>query len=127
MRVSQGVPSGRKVMLYNPEMFQEYEEVIIYPREEFRRNFMAIKEHINYIFRRNFIFDRSNEWELGGEWPRIMERVHLIDMEMNHFFSAKDSQTYLDTYLFGDVMVIGEELLESMSIASELSSELTWL
>jgi hypothetical protein len=43
MRASQGVLSGMKVMPYNPEMFQEYEEVIIYPREEFERNFRAIK------------------------------------------------------------------------------------
>ena len=116
-----------KVMPYNPGMFQEYEEVIIYPREEFKRNFIAIKEHLNYIFRRNLLLDLSDEWKLMGELPRIMERIHMIDIEMNNFFSAKDSQTYLDTYLDADVKVMEDEVLESLSNVSELSLDLGWL
>lgn len=127
MRASQGVLSGMKVMPYNPGMFQEFEEVIIYPREEFKRNFIAIKEHLNYIFRRNLLLDLSDEWKLMGELPRIMERIHMIDIEMNNFFSAKDSQTYLDTYLDADVKVMEDEVLESLSNVSELSLELGWL
>ena len=32
MRVSEGVPKGRIAELYNPEMFQELEEVIVFTR-----------------------------------------------------------------------------------------------
>jgi hypothetical protein len=42
----------------------------------------------------------------------IMERFHMIDIELNHFFSAKDSQTYLDTYLYADVRAIEVEVLD---------------
>jgi hypothetical protein len=35
MRVSEGVPKGRFAELYNPEMFQEHEEVIVFTRDEF--------------------------------------------------------------------------------------------
>lgn len=127
MRASLGVPSGRKVMPYHPELFQEYEEVIIYPREEFKRNFLAIKEHLNYIFRKNFLLEMDENWKLLSEWPRLMDRVHIINTEMNHFLSLKDSQSYLDAYLYVDVVGIEDELLESSNIASEMAIELQWL
>ena len=39
MRVSEGVPRGRIAELYNPEMFQEHEEVIVFTRNEFSLGF----------------------------------------------------------------------------------------
>ena len=36
MRMSQGVPQGRFAELYNPEMFTEQDEVIVFTREEFK-------------------------------------------------------------------------------------------
>ena len=37
MRVSEGVPNGRIVELYNPVLFQEHEEVIVFRRKDFNR------------------------------------------------------------------------------------------
>ena len=37
MRVSEGVPKGRIAELYNPEMFQEQEEVIVFTQDELNR------------------------------------------------------------------------------------------
>jgi len=48
MRVSEGVPNGRIAELYNPEMFQEHEEVIIFTRNEFNRFYTSMREQIDY-------------------------------------------------------------------------------
>jgi hypothetical protein len=45
MRVSQGIPHDPKARPYYPELFQDH-EVIIYEREEFRRNFTGMKGYI---------------------------------------------------------------------------------
>jgi hypothetical protein len=103
MRASQGVPSGRKVLLYNPELFDEYEEVIIYPQSEFKRNFMTIKDHINYSILKNWQFEMLEERKIIGYWLAILEHVQLIDVGMNEFFSAKASQSYLDAYLYDEI------------------------
>jgi hypothetical protein len=34
MKVSEGVPSGRFTKIYNPEMFQEHETVIVFTRDD---------------------------------------------------------------------------------------------
>jgi hypothetical protein len=39
MRLSQGVPCGRKLELYNPELFNKQEEVIIFVRDKFNRTY----------------------------------------------------------------------------------------
>lgn len=50
MRVSQGIPHGPKAGLYGPELFQDHEEVIVYEREEFWRNFTGIKGQLGIRF-----------------------------------------------------------------------------
>ncbi|NYB52626.1 MAG: hypothetical protein HVN35_08730 [Methanobacteriaceae archaeon] len=102
MRASQGVPSGRKVMLYHPELFCEYEEVIIYPQREFKRNFMTIKDHVNYSFLMDCQFGIREEWQIMGYWLAILERVNMIEIGMNQFFSARESQSCLDSYLYAE-------------------------
>ncbi len=84
MRVSEGVPCGRTVELYNPEMFQEREEVIVYTRDEFNRFYTSMQEQINYISR--IYLEPSEEWKLIGYWPKIMERVHILDRNMDLLF-----------------------------------------
>jgi hypothetical protein len=44
MRARQGIQHGPKERLCHPELFQNYEEVIVYEREEFRRNYTQILE-----------------------------------------------------------------------------------
>lgn len=48
MRVSEGILRGRKVQLYHPELFSDHEEVVIYTRDAFRRNYLSIKENLEY-------------------------------------------------------------------------------
>ena len=71
MRVSEGVPKGRIAELYNPEMFQEREEVIIFTRKEFRL-YTSMRRQIDYVKEIDLYFDRNEEWKLIGYWPKIL-------------------------------------------------------
>ena len=74
MRMSEGVPQGRIAELYNPEMFQEREEVIVFTRDEFNRTYTSMREQIDYINKTDLHLDRSEEWKLIGYWPKILEK-----------------------------------------------------
>ncbi len=115
MRVTEGMPYGRNVWFYNPELFQEHEEVIIFTREEFQRMYNSIQEQIDYINKVDMHLDRSEEWKLLGYWPKILERIHLIDLNMKLIFNEKPLQGYLDTYLYHITESLEEELAASGS------------
>lgn len=99
MRVSEAIPRGMKVHLYHPELFSNHEEVIIYTRDEFRRNYLAMREYIEYAFKEYYHIGSEREWELGGHWARIMERIYFININMGLFLGKGPSQAYLDTYV----------------------------
>jgi hypothetical protein len=47
--------------------------------------------------------DRSEEWKLIGYWPKIMQNVHRIDMNMDLIFKKELIQSYLDAYLYDNI------------------------
>jgi len=100
MRVSEGVPRGRIAELYNPEMFHEHEEVIVFTRDEFNRFYNSTQQQINYINNIDLFFDRSEDWKLIGHWPKIMERVYLLDMNIDSLLKKVPAQCYLDASLY---------------------------
>ena len=100
MRVSEGVPNGRISELYNPEMFQEHEEVIIFTRNEFNRFYTSMREQIDYVNEIDLYFDRSEDWKLIGYWPKILERVHILDVNINSLLKEEPLQCYLDASLY---------------------------
>lgn len=100
MRVSEGVPRGRFVELYNPEMFSEGEEVIVFTRDEFNRTYTSMQEQVDYINKIYLHLDESGEWMLIGYWPKILEWVHLLDLNMDLIFKSGPLQCYLDAYLY---------------------------
>ena len=99
MRVSEGVPNGRIAELYNPEMFHQYDEVIVFTREEFNRTYSSIMEQIDYINKINIHLDRDEDWKLLSYWPKILEKIHILDINMNLMFKEEPKQCYLDTYI----------------------------
>jgi hypothetical protein len=103
MRVCEGVLDGRIAELYNPEMLQEHEEVIVFTREEFNRTYTSIWKQIDYINKIDLHLDRSEEWKLIGYWPKIMQNVHRIDMNMDLIFKKEPIQSYLDAYLYDNI------------------------
>jgi hypothetical protein len=127
MRVSQGIPHGPKARPYHPELFQDHEEVIVYEREEFKRNFMAMRNSIGDIFLMYLGLDTEDDFMLLGHWPRIMERIHIINLELNSFFSEKPVQCCLDTYMHNPVKANEQQLVESLSNQSIESMGLDWL
>lgn len=102
MRVSEGVPFGRIAKLYNPEMFQEHESVIVFTRDDINRRYTSIMDEIDHINKIDLHLDRSEDWKLIGYWPEIMKSVHRIDMNMDLIFK-KPTQSYLDTYLYNKI------------------------
>ncbi|AXV40384.1 hypothetical protein [Methanobacterium sp. BAmetb5] len=127
MRVSEGIPRGRKVHLYHPELLSDHEEVIIYTRDEFKRNYLAMREYIDYAFKQYSQIDSEREFELTGHWARIMERIHFINVDMDLFLDKKPSQAYLDTYVKIPVDPSDDLLAESTSNVPAKSLGVNWL
>lgn len=103
MRVSEGVPNGRFVELYNPEMFSEGEEVIVFTRNEFNRTYTSIHEQMDYINKIYLHFERDEDWKLIGYWPKIMDKVYLLDIIIDSIFKKELQQCYLDVYLYNAI------------------------
>lgn len=127
MRASLGIPHGPKARLYNPRLFQNHEEVIVYEREEFRRTYNHIRENIKQIIMTDLCLDPDDQWQLMGHWPLIMERIHFINKGLDSFFSETQKQCYLDTYLESTTQVSVDEVLESWSNQPVEELSLDWL
>ena len=114
MRVSEGIPNGRIAELSNPEMFQEHEEVIVFTRNEFNRFYTSMMEQINYINQTDLYLDKSEKWKLIGYWPKILQRVHLLDMNIDSLLTKEASlQCYLDASLYNTVKVSQKNVILS--------------
>jgi len=127
MRVSQGVPCGRKIELYHPELLNDHEEVIIYTRDEFRRTFSLMQEQMDFIIKLDMRLKMKDDYHLWGGWPVIMERVHILGSGLNSFYSDKLSQAYLDTYLHEEVRAEEDNTVKSVVKEAEESWEVNWL
>lgn len=103
MRVSEGATYGRFAEIYNTEMFQEHEEVIIFTREEFNRTYSSMCEQIDHINKIDMQLNQEDDWKLMGYWPKIMAKVYLIDANVDSIFEKKQLQCYLDTYLYNRI------------------------
>ncbi|MDY9922811.1 hypothetical protein [Methanobacterium sp.] len=127
MRASLGIPHGPKARLYHPELFQDHEEVIVYEREEFRRNFTGMRGYIKDIFLMYLQLDDENDYMLLGQWPGIMDRIHIINIELDSFFSERPVQCCLDAYMHNPVKANEQELVESLSNHPIELMNLDWL
>jgi len=115
MRLSQGVLCGQRVELYHPEFFEEHEEVIIFTREEFRRMYQSMAAQINHLHRLDMGLDRSEEWKLMGVWPKIMERIHILSLNLESIFNKKPLQTYLDSYIYESIGINEKTTIGSLN------------
>ena len=103
MRMSEAIPHGRTAELYNPEMFRNYDEVIVFTREEFNRTYRSMTEQIDYIQKVEMHLDRSEEWKLIGYWTIILERIHILDLNINLMLKKEPIQCYHDAYLYNTI------------------------
>ena len=103
MGVSEGVPRGRIVELYNPGLFQEREEVIVFTRDEFSRTYTSMREQIDYINKTDLHFNRSEEWKLIGYWPKILGRIYILDMNLDSILKKEPLQCYIDACLYNTI------------------------
>lgn len=88
---------------------------------------MAMRNSIGDIFLMYLGLDVENDFMLLGQWPRIMERIHIINLELDSFFSGKPTQCCLDTYMHNTILANEQELVESLSNHPTKSMSLDWL
>ena len=62
-----------------------------------------MQEQIDYINEIDVYFDRSEEWKLLGYWPKIMERVHILNVNMDSILKQEPIQCYLDASLYNTI------------------------
>lgn len=122
MRLSQGVLCGRRIELYNPEFFEEHEEVIIFSREEFRRMYQSMAVQINHLHRLDMGLDRGEGWKLMGFWPKFMECIPILNLNLGGVFNNKPLQTYLDSYIYDDTDIIEKTAINSLNEILTLES-----
>ena len=129
MRVSEGVPFGRIAKPYDPEMFQEHENVIVFTRDDINRTYVSIMAEIDYINKIDLNLDRSEEWKLIGYWPKIMQSVQQIDMNMDLMFKKEPIQSYIDAYLYNNIQSTHKNIAvsETKAIATINASNLNLL
>lgn len=127
MRVSEGIPRGRKIFPYHPELFKEHEEVIVFNREEFKRTYLSMHEYIDELVNLYSCFDQDRCWELEALWHVIMERIHMININKDLFYEFNDLQTYLDTHLCTEESISEDQLAESVSKLPAESLGVSWL
>lgn len=76
--------------------------------------YQSMNTQIDHITLLDMSLDRSEEWNVIGVWPKIMERIRLLDLNLESIFSNKPLQTYLDTYIY-DTADLPEMVVESSS------------
>jgi hypothetical protein len=126
MRFSQGASYGRYGELYNPEIFNDREEVIVFKREEFGWVFRSMMKQIGYINDIDLKLSSLDEYKLIGLWPQIMERIHIIDVNIEDFLMQEPIQTHLDAYLFNQTKFSSPEPLESGVKVAEKPLGIDW-
>jgi hypothetical protein len=47
--------------------------------------------------------DVGDDWKLLGYWPKFLERIYLLDLNMDLIFQEEPVQCYLDTYLYNSI------------------------
>jgi hypothetical protein len=113
MRVSEGVTRGKIAELNNPEIFREREEVVVFKRDEFNCIYRSMMEQIHHVNQIHLYLDESETWKLMGYWPKIMERVYIVDRNMDAMLRNEPLQCYLDAFLESSVGSISGEVAAS--------------
>jgi len=94
-------------------MFNEGEEVIVFARRDFERMYTSLYGQIDYINKTYLHLDREKDWMLMGYWPEILERIYILDLNMDLIFKNESLQCYLDTYLFDIIRNANKEVVRS--------------
>jgi len=100
MRFCEGTTKGRFADITDPNIFEDHEEVIVFTREEFSWMHRSLMNQINYVNDITLKMDPQETWQLMSYWPKIMERVHIIDRNMDMLFEERPQQAYLDAFLY---------------------------
>jgi len=70
-------------------------------------------EQIDYINKTTMHLDPSEEWNLIGYRPKIMEWIHLLDLNIDLIFEKEPLQSYLDAYLYKTIPNVNKDVAVS--------------
>jgi hypothetical protein len=63
-----------------------------------------MQDQIDYVNNIDLFLDRSEEWKLIGYWPKIMEKVNILDINMDSILRKEPSlQSYLDASIYNTI------------------------
>ena len=48
-----------------------------------------------------------------GYWPKIMDKIHILDLNMDLFFEKEQLQRYLDAHLYNTILSSQKKVAES--------------
>jgi hypothetical protein len=99
---------------------------IVFKREEFGWVFRSMMKQIGYINDIDLKLSSLDEYKLIGLWPQIMERIHIIDVNIEDFLMQEPIQTHLDAYLFNQTKFSSPEPLESGVKVAEKPLGIDW-
>ncbi len=88
-------------------------KLLYLPGDELHRTYSHMVEQIDYINKISMHIDPSEEWKLIGYWPKIMERVHLLDLNMDLIFEKEPLQCYLDAYIYVSIRNVQKDIAAS--------------
>jgi hypothetical protein len=95
-------------------MFQEHEEVIVFTRDEFSRFYNSLWKQIDYINETDLFLSSNDEWKLLGHWPKVMEKVNILDVNMDSLLEKEPSlQCYLDASLYSTIQSSNKKVIVS--------------
>jgi len=70
-------------------------------------------EQIDYINKIDLYFERSEEWKLIGYWPKILDRIYILDRNMDSILENEPYQCYLDSSLYNAIQSSNKKVAES--------------
>jgi hypothetical protein len=62
-----------------------------------------MQEQIDYINIIDLFLDKTEEWKLIGYWPKIMEKLYILNVNMDLTLKKEPIQCYLDASLYNTV------------------------
>lgn len=59
-----------------------------------------MRDQIDYINKIDLYLDRREKWKLIGYWPKIMDKIQLLNINMDLILKKEPLQCYLDSSLY---------------------------
>ena len=84
------------------------------PGKSLSRFYNNMQQQIDYVNNIDLFFDRSEDWKLLGYWPKIMEKIHILDVNIESILTKEPSiQSYLDASIYNTIKSLNKIVTSS--------------